>query len=138
MPSDDSSAATGAELDGRRILIVEDEALTALDMASELEDHGYHIVGTAATSAAALDLARRTAPDLVLLDITLRGTVDGIETGRVIRELGLPFVYVTAHADSPTMRRAQELNPRGYLLKPFTPKQLTAAVEAALAKGLDS
>lgn len=138
VPVEASSTGLNAGAEHRKILIVEDEALTALDIASELEDRGYHVVGAAATSAAAIELARRTMPDLVLLDITLKGAVDGIETARLLQELGIPFIYVTAHADAPTARRAQAFNPRGYLLKPFTPKQLTTAVDAALGPQLNS
>jgi CheY-like chemotaxis protein len=116
------------------ILIVEDEALNALYISSVLEVCGYDVIGVTATAAEALDLAAGHVPDLVLMDITLRGEVDGIAAARSLQErLGVPILFVTAHADAPTLARARAINPAGYLLKPFTAHQLETAVRKALA-----
>lgn len=116
------------------ILIVEDEALNALYISSVLEVCGYEVIGVTATAAEALDLAAGHVPDLVLMDITLRGEVDGIAAARSLQErLGVPILFVTAHADAPTLARARAINPAGYLLKPFTARQLETAVRKALA-----
>ncbi|WP_162912900.1 response regulator [Rhodospirillaceae bacterium SYSU D60014] len=115
-------------------MIVEDEALNALYIASVLEVCGYDIIGVAATAAGALEAAADRVPELVLMDITLRGDVDGIAAARSLQErLDVPILFVTAHADAPTLERARATNPVGYLIKPFTSRQLEEAVEDALA-----
>jgi CheY-like chemotaxis protein len=125
-----------------RILIVEDEALIALQMAMTLGDAGHEVIGTKATGkdtlAALADAAARGAPaDLVLMDITLRGDMDGIETVRRIRELhgDLPVVYVTGQADPSTRARAQATRPAAYVVKPVQPDELARAVAGILSRG---
>lgn len=116
------------------ILVVEDEALNALYISSVLEVCGYEVIGVTGTAADALKVAADRVPDLVLMDITLRGEVDGIVAARSLQErLNVPILFVTAHADAPTLARARAINPAGYLIKPFTADQLEAAVRAALA-----
>jgi hypothetical protein len=118
-----------------RILIVEDEALNALYIASALEACGHAVFGIAATAEEALSLAADEAPDLVVMDITLRGEIDGVAAARALKErLDIPIVYVTAHSDRPTMQRAQSTDPAGYLLKPFTARQLQLTIEEALSQ----
>lgn len=137
----DTDSVTRTDPDGSEelretaaILIVEDEALNALYISSVLEVCGYEVIGVTATAAEALDLAAGQVPDLVLMDITLRGEVDGIAAARSLQErLGVPILFVTAHADAPTLARARAINPAGYLLKPFTAQQLETAVRKALA-----
>ena len=119
---------------GASILIVEDEALNALYITSVLEVCGYNVVGVAATASGALEAAADRVPDLVLMDITLRGDIDGIAAARSLQErLDVPILFVTAHADAPTLERARATNPVGYLIKPFTSRQLETAVEDALS-----
>lgn len=118
-----------------RILIVEDEAVVALDIERRVRDLGYGISGTAATAEEALKIAERERPDLVLMDIRLKGLMDGIEAGRQIRsQWGIPVVYLTAHADRATLERAKETAPHGYVLKPFDEQKLRVALEVALAR----
>ena len=118
-----------------RILIVEDEAVVALDIERRVTGLGYTIVATTDSAEEAIELAERERPDLVLMDIRLRGLMDGIEAGRQIRnEWRIPVVYLTAHADEPTLARAKETAPFGYILKPFDEQKLRVTLEVALAK----
>jgi len=117
------------------ILIVEDEAIVALDLQMQLEELGYEVVGTADEGAAALALAERHQPDLVLMDVHLKGPADGVQTAAALaRRAPVPVVYLTAHSDDHTVRRAADTAPYGYLTKPFQIRELRAAIEVALTK----
>lgn len=119
----------------KRILVVEDEGIIAMELAHHLRDFGYAVVGIAADAAEALALAERESPDLVMMDIVLRGPVDGIEAARRLRAArDLPVVFLTAYGDAGTIERAKQAAPYGYLLKPHRPEELRAAVELALHK----
>jgi two-component system cell cycle sensor histidine kinase/response regulator CckA len=118
-----------------RILVVEDEAIVAMDISVRLRALGYEVVGPASTGADALEVAEATRPDLVLMDIMLRGGMDGVEAAQRIREAtGAPIVYLTAYADDSTLRRAKVAEPLGYLLKPFEERVLRTTIETALYK----
>lgn len=118
-----------------RILIVEDEAVVALDLKTQLEEQGYAIVGVAESGERALALARVSPPDLTLMDVRLKGKMDGIEAASVMaRELKAPVIFLTSFSDSQTVQRAAETGPYGYLTKPFEFKELRAAIEVALYK----
>lgn len=136
--TDDEGTVTGAS--SGRVLIVEDEALVALDMAMILNSAGYQVMGTKPTGDSALVALNAAAadgifPDLVLMDIALRGAIDGIETTKQIKSKypGVPVAFVTGQADPITRARAEATSPAGYLLKPFTPEQLVAFIEGVLA-----
>ncbi len=117
------------------ILIVEDEAIVALDIKLQLEALGYRVVGIADSAEQALALARQHRPSLALLDIMLRGAADGIDAAAALRsELATPVVFLTSFSDSETVRRAAESAAYGYLTKPFQIKELTAVIEIALYK----
>lgn len=117
-----------------RILIVEDEMLTALAASATLSELGYTVVDAVPTAAAALRAAATRRPDLVLMDITLQGGTDGIAAAGLLKEqFGLPILFVTAHSESPTRDRAAAIGPVGYLLKPYSPQQLGMAVAGACA-----
>jgi CheY-like chemotaxis protein len=119
----------------KRILIVEDEALTVLALKHELADLGYDIAGDAGTAADALRAAEEHRADLVLMDIQLDGGVSGVAAAAAIRgHLGIPVVFLTAHASAGTVARAVESGAFGYLLKPYTASELKAAIEIALHK----
>ena len=116
-----------------RILIVEDGLIIAEDLRRRCEALGYSVTGIAATGEDAVFIADRTRPDLVLMDIRLRGTMDGIEAARQIRTtLSIPIVYATSSSDEATLVRAKETEPFGYLLKPVEPRVLHATIELAL------
>jgi two-component system, cell cycle sensor histidine kinase and response regulator CckA len=119
----------------RRVLVVEDEAIVAMDIAATLERHGYAIAGVVPSGHAAVEMAAAQRPDLVLMDIHLRGAMNGIEAARAIREqLALPVVFLTAHADAETTLRASHSAPYGYVLKPFDEQELLRAVIMALQR----
>jgi PAS domain S-box-containing protein len=118
-----------------RILLVEDESIVALDVRDRLERMGYTIVGVAAYGEDAISKAAEMQPDLVLMDVQLRGEMDGIEAARYIRESsGIPVIYMTAYADEETLQRAKVTGPSGYIVKPFEERELHATIEMALYK----
>ena len=117
------------------ILIVEDEAIVAEDLASKVRQLGYDVVGTTSTGEEAVELTRQHQPVLVLMDIHLAGAMDGIEAARLIhRELNLPVLFLTAHSDRATVKRAQQAGTLGYILKPFDDRDLHVQIEMALYK----
>ena len=118
-----------------RILVVEDEAVVALDIRVQLSGHGYEPVGRAISGEQAITLAGTLRPDLVLMDIRLAGSMDGIEAAGVIRaRFSIPVVFLTAHAEDETLERARRVEPAGYVIKPFTERELRAVMEMALSK----
>ncbi len=118
-----------------RILIVEDETLVARHIQNMVGGLGYEVVGVTATGEEAVTLAQKTRPGLVLMDIMLRGQMDGIAAAREIwQTIGVPVVYLTAYADESTLHRAKLTQPFGYLLKPFEERELYTAIEMALYK----
>ncbi len=120
---------------GERVLIVEDEAIIAEDIRRTLVKLGYDVTRSAATGADALALAETLKPRLILMDIKLKGAMDGIEAAGLIRErFGIPVVYLTSHSDEATLARAKETQPYGYILKPFEDRELRIAIEVAMRK----
>lgn len=116
-----------------RVLIVEEERIIVLDLCAELEDLGYRVVGTAATSDEALAKAAEGKPDIALLDIRIKGAVDGIQTAALLRkQQDLAVVYLSANADENTMKRAMQTAPEGYLVKPYNPRSLHSTIQVAL------
>ena len=115
-----------------RIMLVEDENVVAADIQESVAGLGYDVVGAAATGTEALRLAVKTMPDLVLMDIKLKGALDGIDVaGALYNELKIPVVYLTAHADAEILARARLTAPSGYVLKPFDDRTLRTAIEIA-------
>ena len=118
-----------------RLVIVEDEAILALDLQRHLTRAGFDVRGVAADSEAALAMVEAERPDLVLMDIRIQGPRDGIETAAALRaRFDVPVVYLTAHSDPKTIERAQLTEPMGYLLKPFKKPDLQNVVTIALAR----
>jgi PAS domain S-box-containing protein len=118
-----------------RIMIVEDESIVALDVRHRLERLGYAVPAIASSGEEAIAKATETRPDLVLMDIRLRGDMDGVEAAAQIRaRFEIPIVYLTAFADEETLRRAKVTEPYGYVLKPFEERELHAIIEMALHK----
>ena len=115
-----------------KILIVEDEAIIAEDIAATLKSNDYEISGKAFTVHQALDMIYTRHPDLILLDISLKGEMDGIDIATIIRDkYKLPFIFITAFSDTITLERAKYTMPYGYIVKPFKDKDLLAAIEMA-------
>ena len=118
-----------------RILVVEDEGIVAQDIRNRLTRHGYTVVGVVETGADAVRLTAELQPDLVLMDIHLKGPMDGVEAAEQIRAGSpIPVVYLTAYADDATLRRARVTEPFGYILKPFEERELPTILEMALYK----
>jgi DNA-binding NarL/FixJ family response regulator len=116
------------------LLIVEDEALVASYIQDVLEESGFTIAGVASTGPEALSLANDVRVDLALVDIKLAGPMDGIEVAKLLRERhDVPSIFLSGMHDPETMRRAQEVEPLGFLQKPFRPSQVFNALEKARA-----
>ena len=117
------------------ILVVEDESIVSKDIQQSLKKLGYNISGAASTGEKAIVLANETKPDLVLMDIMLKGDMSGIETAEKIKEtLNIPVIYLTAYADENTLSRAKVTEPYGYIIKPFKEIDLHTSIEMALYK----
>jgi signal transduction histidine kinase/DNA-binding response OmpR family regulator len=114
------------------ILVVEDENIVALDLRTTLIRLGYEVVDAVRTGREAIERVEQRRPDLVLMDIQLRGEMDGIEAAERIRRLDVPVVYLTAFSDDATLGRARETQPLGYLLKPFDDRELQIVIELAI------
>jgi len=116
-----------------RVLIVEDERIIAIDMRRRLEKLGYEVVGPADTAEEALALASSTKPDLILMDIRLKGDQDGLEAAEAIRRtMDIPVVYSTSYTDNATLSRAKASQAMGYIVKPFRDREVLIAIEMAL------
>ena len=116
-----------------KILVVEDESIIAESLRRSLEASGYEVLPICSTAEAAIEAARTTAPDLVLMDIRLKGEKDGIYAARIVSEgYDVPVIYVTAYGDDAVLERAKRTKPSGYLLKPFRSDELKVAIETAL------
>jgi two-component system, response regulator PdtaR len=134
-PSKEAGSEVGKSLNRFRILIVEDELFVALDAQAMLEANGHHIVGITATAEEAVALAARELPDVILMDIRLVGTRDGIDAAREIRgRFNIPSLFVSATTDNHTRRRAELAQPLGFLDKPFTEQRLCLALATMLRK----
>ena len=122
-------------VDLKRILIVEDEAIVAKDIELRLKEMGYDVTGMVATGEKALTILSTIPTDLVLMDINLKGKMDGIDTASLVRKThDIPVVFLTAYADGPTFERAKLTDPFGYILKPFEERALQIHIEIAFHK----
>jgi two-component system cell cycle sensor histidine kinase/response regulator CckA len=118
-----------------KILIVEDESLVAKDIEIRLKALGYAVSAIASSGEGAIQKAAETHPDLVLMDIVLKGDMDGVKTAKeIISRYDIPVLYLTAYADEKTLERAKITEPFGYILKPFEEKEVHSAIEIALYK----
>ena len=118
-----------------KILVVEDEQITAMDMQSRLKTLGYDVPALASSGEEAIQKTAETHPDLVLMDIKLKGDMDGIQAAEQIRNrFNIPVIYLTAYADEDTLQRAKVTEPYSYILKPFQTRELQTNIEVALYK----
>jgi PAS domain S-box-containing protein len=117
------------------LLIVEDEVIVAEDVRRRLEQMGYTITGVAGRGEHAVAQALRDHPNLILMDIGLKGALDGIETAqKILAAMDIPIVFASAYSDDATLRRAKSVNPYGFVLKPFDERELRTAIEIGLYK----
>ena len=115
------------------ILIVEDEAIVAVDLAARLNNSGYHVIGISDNYDEAIAVFKEFKPDLVLLDVTIKGNKTGIDIATSINEiLPTPFIFITANTDADTIGKAKNTFPSAYMVKPFTTSHLLISVELAI------
>ncbi len=118
-----------------KILVVEDESIIAADIAMVLQNLGYEVTATVPSGEQAIEEVEGNKPDLVLMDIVIKGDMDGIETAEQMRsQFSIPVVFLTAFADEKTLERAKITGPFGYITKPFEETDLKVAVEIGLYK----
>ncbi len=115
------------------ILVVEDQFIVGEDLARSLRKLGFSVCSVATSGEEAIEQVTQFQPDLALMDIRLKGQMDGIEAAAHLkRHFNIPVIYLTAHSDDSTLQRASETEPLGYLLKPFEERQLYTTLEIAL------
>jgi len=119
-----------------KILLVEDESIEAMDIKRTLESFGYQVPYVASSGQEAIDKAAQLKPDIILMDIILKGDIDGIEAISKIKELDIPCIYLTAHSEESTIERAKLTEPAGYIIKPYDPTELKYAIELAVYKNM--
>ena len=120
-----------------RILIVEDEALLAEEIADRLHSLGHEVIGIVDTGQDAIDAAESEKPDVILMDIRIKGPMDGIETARIVHQrFNIPIVFSTAHSDRDTLNQAQIPAQFGYIIKPFREQDLMMAIRLAMHRFL--
>jgi class 3 adenylate cyclase len=118
-----------------KILVAEDESIIAADIKATLRKIGYNVCNVVASGEEVLQLVKQNKPDLILMDISLKGKLDGIQAAEIIsEEFDIPVVYLTALTDNETLKRARITEPFGYLLKPFDERNLYSTIEMALYK----
>jgi DNA-binding LytR/AlgR family response regulator len=118
-----------------RVLVVEDESIVSKDIQLSLKKLGYEVAGSAATGERAVALAVETKPDIILMDIMLKGDMNGIEAAGMIREkTGTPVIFLTAYADESTLNKAKVTQPYGYIIKPFKEIDIHTSIEMAMYK----
>jgi signal transduction histidine kinase/HPt (histidine-containing phosphotransfer) domain-containing protein len=118
-----------------KVMIVEDEAIIALDIQSHLTRVGFEVTGVARSAAEAFQLIEQKQPDIVLMDIRIEGDLDGVQAAGIIRSrYGLPVIYLTAHADEATLERAEATEPFGYIVKPLQHFKVKAVIAMALRR----
>lgn len=118
-----------------KILVVEDESIVAKDIQNSLKKLGYLVPNTVNSGEKAIEEIEDNRPDLVLMDIMLKGFMTGIDAANVIKErFGIPVIFLTAYADDNTLSKAKITEPYGYIIKPFKEKELQTTIEMALYK----
>ncbi|MBT6440383.1 MAG: response regulator [Flavobacteriales bacterium] len=119
----------------KNIVVVEDESIVSKDIQQSLKKLGYNVVGAAATGEKAIELVDKFEPDLVLMDIMLKGQMSGIDAaGAIKKRHNIPVIYLTAYADENTLSKAKVTEPYGYIIKPFKEVDIHTSIEMALYK----
>lgn len=117
------------------IFVVEDESIVSKDIQQSLKKLGYNVAGAATSGEQAVDLIEQTKPDLVLMDIMLKGEMNGIQTAEIVKNKhNIPVIFLTAYADENTLSKAKVTEPYGYIIKPFKEIDIHTSIEMALYK----
>ena len=114
------------------ILVVEDESIVSKDIQNSLKKIGYNVIGSCNNAQEAIEIATELHPDVVLMDIMLKGNLTGIDAADQIKQLNIPVIFLTAYADEATLAKAKVTEPYGYILKPFKEKDLSISIEMAI------
>jgi len=123
------------KMDKTKILVVEDQTIVALNIKNRLKNLGYAVPSAVGSGKEAIREAELTNVDIVLMDIMLKGDMDGIEAARIIKSrFGIPIIYLSACTDFETLERAKLTDPEGYISKPFKEEDLCKNIETALLK----
>ena len=117
-----------------RILVVEDEAITALDLKYSLEEIGYEVIDTVDTGQDAIDIAEKKRPDVVLMDIKLKGDMEGFEAAEVISQWNIPIIYLTANTDIKTFEQSNVKGVYGFVSKPYDLNKLNETLKNTFEK----
>lgn len=135
MNADPKSRSPSTGIGSITILLVEDEGIVAQDLKETLIQLGYRVIGIASEGVEAVRLAEELQPQLIVMDVGLRGEVDGIQAAHMIQERShIPVIFLTGHRDTETLRRAVSTGPLGYIIKPFQEVELRCAIEVAIHK----
>ena len=119
----------------KEILIVEDESLVALEIESFVKSLGYEVLSTVSDAKECFKVIKKKKPDLILMDVYIKGDIDGIECSKKIKQNSfIPIIFISAFSDDETLNRAVLTNPSAYLIKPFNRKELEVAIKIALKK----
>ena len=119
----------------KNVLIVEDESIVGLEIAHYIEELGFNVVATVSSAKKALEVVMSNTLDLILMDVQIKGDVDGISCAKEIKAYkNIPLIYISAFSDDETLSRAIETNPNSYLVKPFNEKELKVAMSIATKK----
>ena len=121
-----------------RIQIVEDEFIIAEDLRGALEEIGHTVIGVAESYVEAVSDIEKNNPELVLLDINLEGNAEGIKLGEMLKEKGIPFLYISAYIDNKTRELAEATEPKAFLVKPFDMAELEVNIKHALSPDMSS
>jgi len=117
------------------ILIVEDESITALDLKFTLEELGYNVIDITDNGQDAINIAAETSPDLTIMDINLKGEMNGIEAAKKLSELNLPVIFLTAYTDDDTFNKIiNDLSVYGFISKPFNKKTIGMSIDFAIKR----
>ena len=131
----DKNDASNSGLIDLKVMVVEDEFIIALDLKDVVKGFGYNVVAVATSGYDAVEKASKFKPELVLMDIMLKGKIDGVEAADIIRQkLDIPIIFVSSFSDEESVIRAGKVSDYGYLIKPFDNRQLKEVIEAALKK----
>lgn len=118
-----------------RIMVVDDEAIITMQLEKRLTSMGYEVIGSAFSGEEAVEMARRLRPDIILMDIVMPGKLDGIDASEMIKEeLDIPIIFLTAYTDDKFIDKAKNVEPYGYIIKPFQVREIKAAIEIAIHK----